>query len=171
MAELLGITVAELDRLRRAGQVTGHAAAGSGFFSLKWEYDSGAIREFDARKRGKGEEQDVASSELARTANAILVKAFESGASGIVIQRDRTGKCVKCRNAGVLRDVMGIPDASLKSLIRRYLMMAGVDNPLELGVPRQGKIPVRWREKPYTVIAYSLPTMRGTKLVLNIFSE
>lgn len=153
-AALLGVSVADLSRLRRRGEL---AAVRVGWRRFRYRR-----ADIAAHAANSGD-----TPAAVRMANAILVQAINASASDIHLEPDRNRLRVRFRMDGVLREEMTLPKHVEGHVTRRLEIMADL-NVAAGRAPQAGMVPIQHGGKDYEVRVVSVPSLHGHALVLRI---
>lgn len=114
--------------------------------------------------------EDVENAPTVRLTNSILTQAIEMKASDIHIEPFEDIVYVRYRVDGALKDNMTIPKNLYSAVSTRLKIIASMDI-AEKRIPQDGRIQIKFNDKPYDFRVSSLPTVFGEKIVMRILDR
>ncbi len=140
----------------------------------------GLLNELGDEMEGGGLEEDKAdtvddlnegAAPIIRLVNRVILEGYKSGASDIHIEpgKGRAPTVVRYRIDGVCREVLKIPAEYSAAVGARVKVMSSLDIS-ERRLPQDGKMLVRYQNRPIELRVATVPTVHGEGVVLRILA-
>ncbi len=156
------------EQLLRQAYDKGQSAATQMVDDLGQEVDLGLLAQELPEATDLLEAADAAP--IVRLINALLTQAIRELASDIHLEAFEQRSVVRFRVDGVLRDVVQPQRALHGALVSRLKVMAKLDI-AEKRLPQDGRISLRFGDRPVDVRVSTLPTQHGERVVLRLLDK